>query len=357
MQSQLEKQIMIIQQFLKKPENKRCADCKRKNPILADIKIGVFLCEKCAKIHKEELKNISIIKTINNDLWSYETLEYFSKLNNIISNSYWEFKLTNADYNKLLEDDNLLKNFIVNKYNEKIWINLDLPDPMTLVINGHDLISEYAKAGFPPLNEEDDYIDNNKFGSVSKENYIKEKIFDNNYNNINNNVKLVDFEEEKKKGFQFIKKKNQGEIYNFTNNYNNNNTGINFVNDKNINNGNFNFNINNNNSNLINFENNQVNSNEKKDGNLVDLFNVETKETQAFNFLSQNLQNAYKDQGNNKEKEQQQEKNFQFIMGMKTNDMLNNQNNNFNYNLVNSNINNNQKKKDDPFSHLVNFYI
>ncbi len=355
MQSQLEKQIMIIQHFLKKPENKRCADCKRKNPILADIKIGVFLCEKCAKIHKEELKNISIIKTINNDLWSYETLEYFSKLNNIISNSYWEFKLTNVNYNQILEDDNLLKNFIINKYYGKIWINLDLPDPMTLVINGHDLISEYAKAGFPPLNEEDDYIDNNKFGSVSKENYIKEKIFDNNYNNINNNVKLVDFEEEKKKGFQFIKKKNQGEIYNFTNNYNNNNTGINFVNDKNINNGNFNFNINNNNSNLINFENNQVNSNEKNDGNLVDLFNVETKETQAFNFLSQNLQNAYKDQGNNKEKEQQQEKNFQFIMGMKNNDMLNNQNNSFNYNLVNSNINNNQKKKDDPFSNLVNF--
>ena len=55
------------------------------------------------KIHKKELKNITIIKTINNDLWSYETLEYFSKLNNI-------------NYNKILENDNLLENVIINKY-------------------------------------------------------------------------------------------------------------------------------------------------------------------------------------------------------------------------------------------------
>ena len=87
--------------------------------------------------------------------------------------------------------------------------------------------------------------------------------------------------------------------------------------------------------------------------NVIGVINkIDLKDKLDFNFLSQNLQNAYKDQGNNKE---QQEKNFQFIMGMKTNDMLNNQNNNFNYNLVNSNINNNQKKKDDPFSNLVNF--
>ena len=64
---------------------------------------SISLWKMWKKIHKKELKNITIIKTINNDLWSYETLEYFSKLNNI-------------NYNKILENDNLLENVIINKY-------------------------------------------------------------------------------------------------------------------------------------------------------------------------------------------------------------------------------------------------
>ncbi len=352
MQEDLKYQIMIISKLLKKPENKRCADCKSLYPNWGDIKNGIFLCQKCAEIHKL-LGNISIIKSISNDLWSYETLEYFTKLNNIIANSYWEFKLTNANYNKVLEDDNLLKNFIVDKYYKKIWINQDLPDPMTLVINGHDLIEEYAKAGFPPLPEEPESEEDNKYKSVSKETLIRDKIIE--QNTQKNNVKLVDFDDDnQKKGFSFIKKKPSNNNNNFINLTNNNNNNNNFINLTNNNNNNFiNLINNNNNNNFINFQNNQINKNEKKDSNLVDLFNVETKETRAFNFLNQNLQNAYKSEEKDN-KEEQQEKNFQFIMGMQTNDMMNQ--NNINYNIQNININNNnQRKKSDPFSNLVNF--
>jgi len=55
------------------------------------------------------------------------------------------------------------------------------------------------------LNEEDDSFENKKFWNVNKEKFIKDKILGN-FNNNNNNVKLVDFEEDKKKDFQFIKK-------------------------------------------------------------------------------------------------------------------------------------------------------
>ena len=54
-------------------------------------------------------------------------------------------------------------------------------------------------------------------------------------------------------------------------------------------------------------------------------------------------------------KEEQQEKNFQFIMGMQTNDMMNQNNINYNIQNININNNNNQRKKSDPFSNLVNF--
>ncbi len=345
----LKQQLMIISKLLKKPENRRCADCKRINPTWADIKIGVFLCDKCANLHKE-LGNLSIIKSISKDLWPLESLEYFSKLNNIISNSYWEFNLQDANFNQVLENDNLLKNFIINKYFRKLWINKDLPDPMTLVINGIDLIQEYAKAGFAPLPEEEEINqdNNNKFKGVTKEKYIQEKIIQE--INGNNNAKLVDFDDDKeKKGFSFIKKKQ--------NNENNTNTNMyDFIHKKNIN-------IN------QNIQTNQINNNNniKKDSNLVDLFNVETKETQAFDYLKNNLQNAYSQEENEKSNKEEQEKNFQYIMGMQVNNMGNNnikidlynhpqnQNTNFNYQYVNGNVNNNQKKKDDPFSNLVQF--
>ena len=47
------------------------------------------------------------------------------------------------------------------------------------------------------LNEEDDSFENKKFWNVNKEKFIKDKILGN-FNNNNNNVKLVDFEEDKK---------------------------------------------------------------------------------------------------------------------------------------------------------------
>ena len=62
----LKQQLMIISKLLKKPENRRCADCKRINPTWADIKIGVFLCDKCANLHKElgNLSDSELVKKI-----------------------------------------------------------------------------------------------------------------------------------------------------------------------------------------------------------------------------------------------------------------------------------------------------
>ena len=42
-------------------------------------------------------------------------------------------------------------------------------------------------------------------------------------------------------------------------------------------------------------------------------------------------------------------------MGMQTNDMMNQNNINYTFQNININNNSNQKKKDDPFSNLVNF--
>ena len=122
---------------------------------------------------------------------------------------------------------------------------------MTLVINGHDLIEEYAKAGFPPLPEEPESEEDNKYKSVSKETLIRDKIIE--QNTQKNNVKLVDFDDDnQKKGFSFIKKKpsnnNNNNFINLTNNNNNNN---NFINLTNNNNNNF-INLINNNNNFIN---------------------------------------------------------------------------------------------------------
>ena len=233
-----------MKKYLSRPENHLCADCKRPSPTWASLNIGVFVCIKCSGCHREIGVHITKIKSVELDLWPSKSLTDFAKINNEIANAYWEYDLRNFDFQKIRDNEIRLIDFIRDKYEFKRWAKPNVPDPMSLVIQGRDLVKEYMNNGDivklyekseePELEKRSKHFNVNKnekkgrsFGILDK----KENINNNNINNINNqnyqNMNQVkENNQNEKKGFSFIKKKqnqkeNNNEINNNINNTNN----------------------------------------------------------------------------------------------------------------------------------------
>ena len=124
----MKKQKQIINKLLKKPENKYCADCKSNPPSWASINLGVLICIKCSSTHRELGTHISKIKSINLDVWPSDILEKFLKIDNKISNDYWEHNLSQDEFNQIKIDPYKVMDFIRNKYEYKKYVNSnDIP--------------------------------------------------------------------------------------------------------------------------------------------------------------------------------------------------------------------------------------
>ncbi|KAI1332776.1 hypothetical protein F5Y16DRAFT_125377 [Xylariaceae sp. FL0255] len=101
------------------PGNNLCADCGARNPSWASWNLGIFLCMRCAAIHRKMGTHISKVKSLSMDSWSVEQVESMKQTGNILSNK--KYNPTNkkapvpvdAD-----EADSAMERYIRSKYNE-----------------------------------------------------------------------------------------------------------------------------------------------------------------------------------------------------------------------------------------------
>lgn len=96
-----------IQEILNVEENNTCIDCGGAKPKWASLNNGIFLCLKCAGLHRNFGLNISIIRSLQIDSWDDKQIMYIKKGGN-------------ANYKKLLKEYNLLStNSLDLKYKTK----------------------------------------------------------------------------------------------------------------------------------------------------------------------------------------------------------------------------------------------
>ncbi|KAF6807529.1 UBA/TS-N domain-containing protein [Colletotrichum sojae] len=97
--------------------NNFCADCQARNPAWASWSLGVFLCMRCAAIHRKLGTHISKVKSLSMDSWSNEQVENMKKVGNVRSNQIY-----NPDNKKppvpidADEADSAMERFIRSKY-------------------------------------------------------------------------------------------------------------------------------------------------------------------------------------------------------------------------------------------------
>ncbi|KAK8125567.1 uncharacterized protein PG998_001326 [Apiospora kogelbergensis] len=114
-QARNEKALQDLMQSV--PGNKLCADCGSGNPGWASWSLGIFLCMRCASIHRKLGTHISKVKSLSMDGWTNDQVDNMKKVGNVVSN-----KIYNPQNKKppvpidADEADSAMERFIRSKY-------------------------------------------------------------------------------------------------------------------------------------------------------------------------------------------------------------------------------------------------
>ena len=83
-----------INEIISREGNTTCFDCGEENPKWASLNNGIFLCLKCAGIHRSFGLQISTIRSVQIDSWNEKQIKYISKGGNIKFKTYLaEYKI------------------------------------------------------------------------------------------------------------------------------------------------------------------------------------------------------------------------------------------------------------------------
>ncbi|ORZ35795.1 hypothetical protein BCR44DRAFT_1389557, partial [Catenaria anguillulae PL171] len=119
----------ILKALMLLPENRTCADCKRRDPRWASHSLGCFVCLRCSGVHRSLGVHISKMKSADLDSWTPDQLQNMIDWGNARVNHYWEARAT------FEPNDSNIELYIRCKYERRQFVREGkLPDPKTLPI-------------------------------------------------------------------------------------------------------------------------------------------------------------------------------------------------------------------------------
>ncbi|XP_028845228.1 stromal membrane-associated protein 1-like isoform X2 [Denticeps clupeoides] len=107
----------ILSKMLREEDNKYCADCEAKGPRWASWNLGVFICIRCAGIHRNLGVHISRVKSVNLDQWTPEQIQSVQDMGNTKARALYEAHL--PDNFRRPQTDQAVEFFIRDKYEKK----------------------------------------------------------------------------------------------------------------------------------------------------------------------------------------------------------------------------------------------
>ncbi|KAM8796144.1 stromal membrane-associated protein 2 [Eudromia elegans] len=111
----------VLGSLLAEERNKFCADCHAKGPRWASWNIGVFICIRCAGIHRNLGVHISRVKSVNLDQWTQEQIQCMQEMGNGKANRLYEAYL--PENFRRPQTDQPVEGFIRDKYEKKKYMD------------------------------------------------------------------------------------------------------------------------------------------------------------------------------------------------------------------------------------------
>uniref|UniRef100_A0A1I8H0F7 Arf-GAP domain-containing protein n=1 Tax=Macrostomum lignano TaxID=282301 RepID=A0A1I8H0F7_9PLAT len=120
--------------LLKEEDNKYCADCEAKSPRWASWNIGVFICIRCAGIHRKLGVHISKVKSVNLDSWTLDQVAGVAAMGNTLARAAYEANLPSSF--RRPNSDAGMEQFIRAKYEDRRYLIANFkpprPDPSSV---------------------------------------------------------------------------------------------------------------------------------------------------------------------------------------------------------------------------------
>jgi len=111
---------VLLQKMLQEEDNKYCVDCDSKGPRWVSWNLGIFLCIRCAGIHRNLGVHISKVKSVNLDSWTPQQVASMQIMGNSKARAVYEAGVP-EDFRRP-QSDSSLEQFIRNKYEKKKYI-------------------------------------------------------------------------------------------------------------------------------------------------------------------------------------------------------------------------------------------